>query len=205
MNHSIQYIADQLKAGRELKGLSQRELGELSGVTQSQISRIERGTLDPQLTTLVELARALDLELMLVPRSAMSAVSAIVRSSTGAGRDASQTRKVAKWLKRLNETLSQVSNVSEMEEGQSETLSQIARQVRDLSRFNLSLLDPGELRKASDALRTYKEQSQGYEAFLSQAMAALQHVRDSALRASSELPRQEKPRAAYAVSETNDD
>lgn len=43
------------------------------GIPQSHISKIEHGQVDLQSSTLVELARALDLELMLVPRALVPA------------------------------------------------------------------------------------------------------------------------------------
>ncbi len=79
MNYKIIHIADQLKAEREARGLSQRALGKLAGVPQSHISKIENGTVDLRLSSLIELARVLGLELMLVPRKALPAVKSIVR------------------------------------------------------------------------------------------------------------------------------
>lgn len=45
-------------------GLSQRELGELVGTTQSAIARLENGQTEPRLTTLAKLATALDSDLL---------------------------------------------------------------------------------------------------------------------------------------------
>ena len=81
MSYETEHIANTLKAARESKGLSQRGLSAKSGVPQGHISKIERGTVDLRLTSLVALARVLDLELVLVPRRSVSAVQSIVRSS----------------------------------------------------------------------------------------------------------------------------
>jgi DNA-binding XRE family transcriptional regulator len=48
-----------LKQWRERRGLSLRQLGEQSGVSYVTISNIETGKLDPRLSTLARLARAL--------------------------------------------------------------------------------------------------------------------------------------------------
>lgn len=80
MNYAIEHITEQLKEARERKGLSQRELGKLVGVPQSHISKIESGAVDLRLSSLVELARALDLELTVVPRKSLAAVHSIARS-----------------------------------------------------------------------------------------------------------------------------
>ena len=77
MYSPLQPLVEQLKAARERKGLSQRDLGERVGLPQSHISKIENGTVDLQTSNLIEIARALDLELTLLPRSALPAVRAI--------------------------------------------------------------------------------------------------------------------------------
>ena len=59
---------------RRRKGISQAELGRLVGMPQSQIARIERGGADFRLSTLINVARALDLEPMLVPKHLSTAV-----------------------------------------------------------------------------------------------------------------------------------
>jgi transcriptional regulator with XRE-family HTH domain len=74
-------IFEALKAAREARGLSQRALAERVGLPQSHISKIERGGVDIQLSSLTELARALELELKLVPRKAVPAVESIIRQT----------------------------------------------------------------------------------------------------------------------------
>ena len=61
-------VAMQLVALREKRGLTQTALAERSGVPQSEISRIERGSVHPTERTLVRLADALDADLVLVER-----------------------------------------------------------------------------------------------------------------------------------------
>lgn len=82
MAYENEHIAALLKEARENKGLSQRELAKRSGVPQSHISKIEAGAVDLRVSSLSALARALDLELVLVPRKAMPAVNSIVRSTS---------------------------------------------------------------------------------------------------------------------------
>lgn len=74
-------ILESLKEARKRKGLSQRELSTKSGMPQSHISKIESGTVDLRASSLVALARALDLELELVPKKTVPAVKSIMRSS----------------------------------------------------------------------------------------------------------------------------
>ena len=63
-------IADKVSERRVAMRLSQRELAELVGTTQSAIARLERGGRPPRIDTLLRIAEALDCELLveLVPR-----------------------------------------------------------------------------------------------------------------------------------------
>jgi len=83
MNYSTHYISQHLKETRKSMGLSQRELSSRSGVPQSHISKIEGGNVDLRLSSLVAIARVLELELALVPRKYLSAVNSIVGGANG--------------------------------------------------------------------------------------------------------------------------
>ena len=76
MDYAIEQIAETLKEARARKELSQRALSTLAGLPQSHISKIENGAVDLRLSSLIELARVLDLELTLIPRNAAIAVNA---------------------------------------------------------------------------------------------------------------------------------
>lgn len=64
-------IADQVAEQRRARGLSQKELAELTGTTQSAIARLESGRRPPRIDTLLGIAEALDCQLTvdLRPRS----------------------------------------------------------------------------------------------------------------------------------------
>jgi predicted transcriptional regulator len=64
-------IAGKVAERRMAMGLSQRELAELCGTTQSAIARLERGGRPPRIDTLLRIADALDCDLVveLAPRS----------------------------------------------------------------------------------------------------------------------------------------
>lgn len=68
-----------LQKARSEKGLTQAQISELLEVGQSYLSQVERGKHDVKVSTLVEWARVLDLELMLVPRKHRQAVSYLIR------------------------------------------------------------------------------------------------------------------------------
>lgn len=56
-------LAMEIRALREARGLSQRELAERVGTTQSAIARLEGGNVSPSLPTLDKIAEALEAEL----------------------------------------------------------------------------------------------------------------------------------------------
>jgi transcriptional regulator with XRE-family HTH domain len=64
-------IAEQVIEQRQARGLSQRELAELTGTTQSAIARLESGGRPPRIDTLLRIANALDcaLAIELRPRT----------------------------------------------------------------------------------------------------------------------------------------
>ncbi|MDQ1493077.1 MAG: hypothetical protein QOJ23_5591 [Actinomycetota bacterium] len=63
-------IAMQIVALREKAGLTQVELAERTGISQADISRIERGATSPTAKTLQRIAEALDAEVRLVAKTA---------------------------------------------------------------------------------------------------------------------------------------
>jgi transcriptional regulator with XRE-family HTH domain len=56
-------VKTRLKEWRERRGLSLRKLGELSGVHFVSLFKLEAGQLDPQLSTLLKLCKALHITL----------------------------------------------------------------------------------------------------------------------------------------------
>lgn len=68
-----------LANARKEKGLTQGTLARLLGVPQGHISRVESGLVDVRVSTLVEQARLVDLEVVLVPRKWIPAVSKLMR------------------------------------------------------------------------------------------------------------------------------
>ena len=57
-------LACEIRSLREKRGLSQRELAERLGTTQSAVARLEAGNISPSLPTLDKVADALGVELM---------------------------------------------------------------------------------------------------------------------------------------------
>jgi len=65
---------------RHRRGWSQVELGQRLGLPQMHISAIETGKIVPRFDTLLDLVRVLDRDLLLVPRTLVPAVQALIRN-----------------------------------------------------------------------------------------------------------------------------
>ena len=149
----LMHIITALAAARHRAGLSQRALGDKVGLAQSHISKIERGAVDPQTTSLVEIARVLGLELSLVPTPLMPALRALIRESI-------PTQSLASSL--------------------DQELTRLARRARALMRYlpNLKVL-PG-IALAADELRIARLDEASYAEARSSIAAA--HLTLSLLR-----------------------
>jgi ribosome-binding protein aMBF1 (putative translation factor) len=62
-------LARQLAAQRRARRLTQKQLADITGIDQAEISRIERGQANPTTATLGTLTRALGVDVRLVPVS----------------------------------------------------------------------------------------------------------------------------------------
>ncbi|HEY7952695.1 MAG TPA: helix-turn-helix transcriptional regulator [Solirubrobacteraceae bacterium] len=82
-------LASQLIEGRRDGKLSQRELAKLSGVPQSEISRIETGASNPTYATITALLRPLGKRLQLVDDSSITARAGSRRARAVRGTDSS--------------------------------------------------------------------------------------------------------------------
>lgn len=61
------WITSEILAARKRRGMTQKQLEERSDVKQPVIARLENGTTDPQLSTLLKVLNSLDMTLAIVP------------------------------------------------------------------------------------------------------------------------------------------
>jgi transcriptional regulator with XRE-family HTH domain len=60
---AVAHFGTRLREARERLGLTQEEVAQRSGVHATEVSRIEAGKRDPQISTLRRLAKAVDVKL----------------------------------------------------------------------------------------------------------------------------------------------
>lgn len=195
MSYATEDITRTLKEARERKGFSQRELAAQSGVRQYQISKFENGTTDLRVSSLIELARALDLELILVPRKSVPAVKTIVRGTEPGGGSARAQAELARWLSAVNDRAHENPQASEY--------AQMQRYLRDLEHFRLPEDQAGELRshykKWMAALN--KEQD---EKSVQATLSYLQHLRNRLVHGIDRPDDAEFVKPAYSLDEDSD-
>jgi transcriptional regulator with XRE-family HTH domain len=152
MKDSIQELAHTLKAARDNKGLSQRALGKLAGVPQGHISKIEAGEVDLRVSSLIELARALDLEVTLVPRRTLPAIESVVNLNRAPISD-KESRRVLQELRALQTQVAEY--LAKAEKAPPEDLQEIQRRLRDLRHFQYTGAELRSVLTARDALKRY--------------------------------------------------
>ncbi|MFG6433706.1 helix-turn-helix transcriptional regulator [Roseateles sp. LYH14W] len=73
-------LMGELQAIRKLAGVTQSALAERSGLARETVSKMETGSADPQLSSVFEYCRALDLELLVVPKSLLPELKGFIAS-----------------------------------------------------------------------------------------------------------------------------
>lgn len=194
MTYKTEHITQQIRATREAMKMSQRELSARSGLTQSHISQIERGTMEPGLSSLVDVARALDLEIVLAPKKLMPAIRNILESASATSETLTSDQR--KLVGRLDRWLVQVRDRF--------TIASEADTFRDslalLRHLPLSTDELDRLKESTERLDrwqadppTHKELSEFAHAVRQLRNSAVHRDRDDAI-----------PRSAYALEEEDD-
>lgn len=76
---ALQDVGQLLKATRKARRLTQEQVADLAGISRPRYREIEAGSSSARTTTLINIARALGLELMLIPQAMVPAVDALLR------------------------------------------------------------------------------------------------------------------------------
>lgn len=151
---SISELAAALKKGRLEKHLSQRELSAKAGVPQSHISKIEGAKVDLQASSLIELARAMDLEIVLIPRALVPAVTGLTYSAP-ATVDRARGSAEARTSEALEKARKEASRFSRRL-GSPPELTRFITAARDLERLRFA---HSQIEQIQDALARLKTAS----------------------------------------------
>ena len=184
MSTTIEDIAASIKAARIAKGFTQKQLGERVGLPQSHISKIEGGSVDLQISSLVEIARALDLELKLVPRRTVPAIEGVVRSQrerSEASRVLATIAETNRFAERVRESYPSVTEVTELQSALKD-IQAVNFTPETLKAIEQALQPVAHLKKHLQDLGWALEQQEGRKKLTQQIAAstrALQHVRNS--------------------------
>jgi transcriptional regulator with XRE-family HTH domain len=191
MHYANEAIIAALKTARETNGLSQRDLSAKAGVPQSHISKIESGGADIRLSSLIELARALELELVLVPRHLIPAVEGVLRAApmprSGPTREHKELERAAKALGKIAR-----------QQPQTEWVDRLRQILRELGHFRLGRNDLTVITKAADTLAAIAD-GKDDAASVAEIRNTLQNLRN---RIAHAVPA--PPRPAYSLEEDDD-
>lgn len=193
--NTIGEISRTLKAAREAKGLSQRALARMAGVPQSHISKIENAGVDLRVSSLAEIARALDLELTLLPRKTVPAVKSIVRS----GRTLTVERvgaSLAKELSKLESLADKIAQQSSFKE-----VAQLQNRIHDLTRFQIPDSYLESVKKMNRQLQEVYKEPENFKRLV-KSLDSVQKLRNELAHATSEQLRQ-VTRSAYSLDDDN--
>ena len=178
MSYQAEAFAQSLRQARLDKGWSQRDLSGKARIPQAHISRIESGSVDVKVSTLVELARLLDLELLLVPRSSIPAVEALIREA-----EANQDLRSARGLANsLQPTLRRLR----IEHPKSSTTERLATLIQDVIAIAPLFQAPGalgELENAVTIIRRVGESADDNLKDLEAAIHGLARIRNGLVHA----------------------
>jgi len=192
--YKSEQISLALKEARERKGLSQRELAAKSGVPQGHISRIENGAVDLRVSSLIALARVLDMELTLVPRKNVAAVKSIVRSGERnfekINRDAMlATKELARIEKKINGLLKIPDYAKE--------IALLNSRIRELGNFKIPKMYFADLEKINKALNTTKPDTQ--LEIINKAILKADKLRNALAHDVVKVPKLTSPKPAYSL------
>lgn len=190
MSYQSEDLIAKTRGAREASGVSQRALSQRSGLTQSHISQIESGKMEPGLSSFVDMTRALDLELMLVPKKLVPAVDAILRSQES--QDSS--KPAGKRLARAERTVRKLKQIY----GSSADLDHIDDAMHFFLRADLSERDTEHVRDLIDRLERHQASEQAAP-IVREIANDLQRLRNTMVHA-----RPTEPKPAWSLDEDGD-
>lgn len=198
--YAVKQLAQTLTDARLAHGLSQRELAERAGLGQSRLALIEAGRVDLRTSTLVQLARALDFDLVLAPRQVLPAVQSLAGGHPKRSQDA-ERRSVRGTPIRVLRHIQQHLAALERAHGSSTALAQAKGAVQTLIEVGPDLggstLQP--LRRSAHWLALARANRTPPQPLLAKTAAQLQELRRQLPATAGLEQAPEAQRAAYSL------
>lgn len=195
MAYQSENLIAQVREVREASGISQRALSERAGLTQSHISQIEGGKMEPGLSSFIDLTRALDLEVMLVPKKLVSAVLGLVKAQATPDMHIHAGQPNDKRFARAERLVKKMKHLY----GSSADLDSIEDTLRFLRRVNLGDQEAQRVRELIARLERYQASAQAAP-ILHDIAQNLQGLRNSIAH-----PIPSEPRPAYSLDDGDTD
>lgn len=193
MSYVLKDIGHALQKERDRQGLTQRSLATKAGTTQARVSNIENGETDLRLSTLIEFARALDLEFVLVPRQKVPAVQAIIAQQAFTAEE--KARRTA--LNRMSNLIIQLQE----RHPNNDDLTSLLQTTRELTNFRLSDEAMIPIHKIIKALKLVNTTPDLANTLDSHA-AELRHLRNDIAHGKAETV--SEPQPAYSLEDEDD-
>ncbi|XIK06166.1 helix-turn-helix domain-containing protein [Mesorhizobium sp. AaZ16] len=195
MSYQSENLIAQAREVREASGVSQRTLSEQAGLTQSHISQIESGKMEPGLSSFIDLTRALDLEVMLVPKKLVPAVLGLVKAQATPDMHIHAGQPNDKRFARAERLVKKLKQLY----GSSADLDRVEDTMRFLRRVNLSDQEMQLVRELIARLERYQASPKAAPVVRDIAQN-LQRLRNSIAHGVST-----EPKAAYSLDDGGGD
>ncbi len=194
MAYQSETLIAQAREVREASGVSQRSLSERAGLTQSHISQIESGKMEPGLSSFIDMTRALDLEVMLVPKRLVPAVLNLVKAQATPNMHIQASQPNDKRFARAERIVKKMKHLY----GSSADLDRIDETLRFLRRVNLGDQEVQFVRDLITRLDRYQASAQAAP-IVRDIAQNLQQLRNSIAHHAAP-----EPRAAYSLDGDDD-
>lgn len=198
--YKSEQISLALKEAREKKAFSQRDLAAKSGVPQGHISKIENGAVDLRVSSLIALARVLDMELALVPRKNVAAVNSIVRSGERQlrhlGSEALVSKKEMELLRRSVRALPEMPDYTKY----AKEVGQLDSRIRELSKLKIPKTYFADLEKINKSIVASATSTSKSDA-IKKSILQTDKLRNILAHSAVQKPDLKIPKPAYSLDE----
>jgi len=186
---AVIYVADAVRTARMDKALSQRALSEKVGIPQGHLSKIENGQVDPRLSSIIEIARALDYEIAFVPRALLPAIQSLERQASQPARPTNQ--EVRATVQELSKVQHDAQKLAK-ELPESEEFQKLLTTIREIQQYKLDPRFASRVREIIEQMRPA----------LAAMVAAQKHIKNWAENPNTQRQLQQIIRAAAALRQT---